>query len=317
MMLDTGSSDTVMGSSGLQYYTGPRISYTPTFTEEIQYAIYGDSSYWVGHVLNITVGLPGTNVSAISPIVLAINQSSIPVLLTGKPEQGLMGLGFAALSSTTNTPSTVMDAWFLSGALKKNEIAFHGCPYRKENQSWIDFGNDTPYLGCSNTTLSINLPVKSYFTLDLQSVFINGIKSILPSGFQPKSTTTYSIIDSCTSQIKLPNSTVFDLQKAMKVSGGLGSALLQSSNFQGWIGGEIAIKLNGYVNFTKLPNVTFQIASGRSDYGYISLTLGPRQYIEIDSDGYCIGKLNIDGMMIVVGDDIMSILGLPLRIILY
>jgi hypothetical protein len=307
VMVDTGSTDTIFPSKTTNdYKVGPHITFPidPNITTD--YAAYGDGSFWHGYIIRESVFLSGTDVNATAPIVLMKNQSTNPLFISGNPQQGLLGLGFRELSTAQNSPYSVMDSWYESGALNKNEIGFHGCPYQREEESYIDFGNELTFKGCSNKSATINIPVMSYYNVDIQSIKVNNIKSKLPEDFQNTGYMYYSILDSCTSLITLPSSVVLDLQQAMLSSGGLSPRLTSSDSFKSWFDGEIALFLGStYLDFDRLPDITIQLASNRTDYKDVSLTLGPRQYIQIDSDGYY-------EMMIVGSNDYYAILGLPI-----
>jgi hypothetical protein len=291
MMIDTGSTDTIFPSSTVNNYQGPSINPVIPPGSSLKSSTYGDGSWWRGYIVRTNVGLAGKNVNALAPIAVMVNQSTSPVFASGRPANGLMGLGFSALSSASSTPFSVMDAWFDQKVIPKNEIAFHGCPYSRESQSWIDFGNETPYVGCGNQSVTVNMPTKTYYNLDLQRILVGGNSLPFPTTFQSGSGSSrkYSILDSCTSLILLPLSTVNAFRTALRESGAFSQTFQSNLYFDQWIDGEILFSnLHLHIDYSLLPNITFEIATGRNDYNSTQLVLGPRQYIQIDTSGFCI-----------------------------
>jgi hypothetical protein len=290
MMIDTGATDTIFPSNVVNDYNGPVLDLSIPDGSTTTTSHYGDSSWWTGYMLRTSVGLYGTNVSGLSPVALMINQSTSPIFASGTQSHGLMGLGFQILSSVSSAPYSVMDAWFEQGSIPKNEVVFHGCPYRLESQSWIDFGNETPYKSCSNQSVTIKMPSKSYFTLDLQKFSIGGIEIPFPSTFQSGRNPfrKFSILDSCASLIILPSSLVSRIIETLKNSRGFSNSLSNNFYFDAWLKGEVLLSnLEPHIDYPNLPNITFQIATGSSEYNTTELVLGPRQYIQSDADGYC------------------------------
>jgi hypothetical protein len=304
VMIDTGSTDTVLPYSTINQYNGPTIDFPIDSNSTLKTKRYGDKSFWNGYIINIPVRLSNTNITAISPVAMITNQSSEPAFINGQPTQGLIGLGFKALSSSKDSPYSLPDSWFQSGQIPKNQFAFHGCPYSKENQSWIDFGNETPYIGCGDEMVYVKIPKQTFFTLDIHDFLINGQIVDKPTQFQTEGVfDQYSVLDSCTSLIYLPKIIITNLVTQMIASGGFHQKLIGSHYFQNWIEGTVSVKLKHKVNFDLLPNIGFQIATGRPDYEYVTLTIGPRQYIQIDIDGYY-------SMAVVQGNDQRALLGL-------
>ena len=214
-------------------------------------------------------------------------QSIRPIFSDGVTTDGLMGLAFSELSVTSQEPTTVMDAWHQSGALLKNEIAFHGCPYSSSSKSWIDFGNDTPYSPCDDLSVTIGIPKASYFNLKVLEIAVSGAPVQLYSGWEKS---MYSILDSCTSLILVPAGVVSKLQTDILNSGGLSYRLRSSLDLQDWLDGNVLLGFKQKdIDWKKLPNISFTISSAFTEgtYRNISLVLGPRQYIQIDTNGYC------------------------------
>jgi hypothetical protein len=291
MMIDTGSTDTILPSNVVNNYGGPTIDLAIPPDAVAKSSSYGDGSWWRGFILRTTVGLFGTSISGNVPIAMMVNQSTSPIFASGEPANGLMGLAFESLSSAPSPPFSVVDAWLEQRAISKNQIAFHGCPYTREAQSWIDIGNETPYTGCGNQSVTINMPYKSYYNLDVQGISVGGIPLPLPTTFQPmgNSRRRYSILDSCTSMILLPSSITLGFQDMLKNSTAFSRTLRTNFYFEQWINGDILMSnLQNHIDFSMLPNITFEIATGRKDYNSTKLVLGPRQYIQVDNDGFCI-----------------------------
>lgn len=266
-------------------YSGPSIDATIDPSQTLNTSSYGDGSSWQGYIFDFPITLNGTNIVGNGPIVVISQQSSDPTFADGVNSNGLMGVAYSQLASKRTSPATVFDAWVDSKAVAKDEIAFHGCPYSLQSQSWIDFGNDNPFTDCGSQSARIKMPKKSYYNVDLQQVSIDGVNSPFPSNFQ---VTQYSVLDSCTSVITLPTTVASQIQDAIKSSNAFSTAFKDSSVFQDWVNGDISLKLKSSdIDFGKLPSLTFVLASGHTDYSSVTLVLGPRQYIQIDSDGFC------------------------------
>lgn len=207
-----------------------------------------------------------------------------------KASQGLLGLGYAGLSTAPNAPFTLLDAWVQNGMT--DQIGFRACPYTRENQSYIDFGNTEVYSACGVTepVATTRSPEKSYMTLDVKSISVNGVKTVLPMDFQSlnaKSERTWSILDSCTSQIKIPAGPLDTLQNTIIASNGMPAALTDDQVQEFLMGTRtIAEGVNDQFIWTHLPAVSFELATN-STPGTFNLILGPRQYIQRGPDGFC------------------------------
>ena len=292
--VDTGSTDTALPRTGLAGYSGtPSLSLPiPTGGQQL-YAQYGDTSYWYGYLVRIRVSATSKpNVTAPNaPIIMITSQSTSPVFVSGSISQGLMGLAFKPLTNTVSNPYSVMDAWFEAGVIPRNQVSFHGCPSRKRNESWIDFGNETPVTKCGNKNATLYMPTVSHVNIEILQIRVGGTSIPFPNEFQVSLnfTKTYSVLDSCTSLILLPTA-IHDVFKASVInSNAFSSRVKNYALFEDWVGGLYSLGLvPADVNFSKLPTLTFTLSTGRNDGNAISLTLGPRQYLEIDIMGYCI-----------------------------
>jgi hypothetical protein len=91
---------------------------------------------------------------------------------------------------------------------------------------------------------------------------------------------------------------------ALKNSGAFSAAFSSNFYFEQWLSADVLMSnLAQHINFALLPNITFEIATGRSDFNSTQLVLGPRQYIQMDSRGFYM-------VMISAGSDMWAILGL-------
>jgi hypothetical protein len=290
VMVDTGSTDTAIPSVGLNNYRGPTLNYTVPQESTQYFAQYGDKSFWYGYVVRVPVGLSGTNLTSQAPIIYMARQSTEPVFSDGVGSQGLMGVAFSALSSAKEPPISLVDAWFESGRIPNNQIAFHGCPYSRQEDSYIDFGNETPYSKCGNATASIVMPIVSHYNVDIIQIKAgNNIIPLQPT-FQPGSgiRKTYSILDSCTSLIRMPPNVVEAFHQQVLDSNAISGSFRLSQYFDGWLNAKWGLlNLASHINFDLLPTFTVTLASGKEDYANVTLVLGGRQYIEVDPDGYC------------------------------
>lgn len=287
VQVDTGSSDTVLPHSSLNSYNGPAVNYTIPLLATLVSQSYGDGSYWYGLPITLNVTLNGTLLSAPNvPIGLMTTQSTMPIFASGTKFQGLMGIAFPALSYNKNPPSGIMDAWVDSKIIAKNQIAFHGCPYSSISNAWIDFGNETPYIGCRGIVASIMMPSKSYYNIDLMNIGINGLDIPLPSTFQ--SANSWSFMDSCTSNIMLPQNSLAALKAAIKQSNAISTTWTTSGYFDSWLASQVQLPfLDSDINWNLLPNITFTINTHAFDTASsVTLVLGPKHYIQANGLGY-------------------------------
>lgn len=290
VQIDTGSSDTAIPHSTLNQYTGPSVSYTiPAGQATTLYDSYGDTSFWKGYPARLSTTLGSTSIAALAPIALMTVQSTSPVFINS-PSQGLMGVAYPPLSAISSSPITVMDAWFSSGKMAKNKLAVHGCPYSLISQAWIDFGDETPYVGCAGTNGTLNIatvsmPTQSYFTLNVFQISVDGVPVPLPSTFQEKASSYYggvnwSILDSCTSNIMIPAVQLAALVSKITTSGGLSASLQNSQYLPSFLAGNVSLRItDAYFNYKLLPTLSFTIAASSGtagNYSSVTLTLGPR-----------------------------------------
>lgn len=304
--IDTGSTDTVLPHNNLNGYTGPTINYTiPVGKEKTISSTYGDGSFWWGYPVSMDVGLGGTNLNSSAPLSLMTSQSTAPIFASGKSYQGLMGVAFPALSNSVSAPYSVMDAWVANSVVSTNQIAFHGCPYTLETSSWIDFGNETPYKGCNNDQkAAVMMPSKTYYNINLAGIAVNGTAQVMPSAFQTG--TTWSFMDSCTSNIMVPSVTLLTLQTLITNSGAISNLWMSSGYIGSWLNSNIMIPFGpNDLKWELLPNISFTINTQASaTLSTVTLTLGPRQYIQANPSGYYT-------FMIGTWGDQYAVLGLP------
>lgn len=291
--VDTGSSDTVIASQLVNNFTGTVLNYTFPGNQAAVRLTYGDTSFWTGFLQRLNCGVFNTNISAVCPIALMTTQSTSPLFLSEDDNiSGLLGVGFPSLSSATlQSPRTVMDAWFNEGQIAKKQLAMHGCTYSREDQSFFDIGNDSPYQPkktCANWSATIGIPSPTYFNLDILEISFGAVPVPLSFNWQTRSGgfKTYSILDSCTSLILLPSYIVEYLKNQVYNSGGLSPSILNSVYFQNWIDGIWSVSWDPKsFNWELLPTVSFTIKSQATNYQNVTLVLGPRQYIQVDKTG--------------------------------
>ncbi len=247
---------------------------------------YGDGSWWKGILINdVNVSIPSSTINSRAPFYGIIDQSASPVFVDGVASNGVMGIAFNSLSKNqANNPTTIMDGWIYNNLIQKNVITFHGCPYTKITEGWIDFGNDTAYTSCGNMKATVKIPNPSYYNLDITDVSINGSKIPLQSDFQKNG--VYSILDSCTSNILVPQYILTFLQDQVVGYFGLSLDFQSGPHFDAFMDGDIWLEADES-NFIweKLPNISVTINSGFDAYSTVTLVIGPRQYIQSDSTG--------------------------------
>ncbi|KAJ1339205.1 hypothetical protein BSLG_006343 [Batrachochytrium salamandrivorans] len=315
VMVDSGSTDLTIPLAGLNNYAGPTIDTPRPLGGRNLSGSYGDHSGWTGYGIQGSVLISGTNITANNtPIIAMFKQTTNPVFTSGTPSQGLLGIAYSALASYKVVPATAVDAWFSAGAIPKNEIAFRACPYGLSNQSYIDFGNTQPTYTCSSNGVPVvwaYSPVRSYFTLDIRSISINSSPISLPSTFQ--NVTGYrkwSLIDSCTSVLMVPSVVLSSLLDEIRSSGGIPSDLAASAHYSDFLNGRTGVIPRNAFNWTKLPTVSFDITSDQmttagSKNATFRVTLGPKQYLQRNDNGYYV-------MIIRPGGDTSAILGILL-----
>ncbi|KAH6582176.1 hypothetical protein BASA60_002083 [Batrachochytrium salamandrivorans] len=296
VMVDSGSTDLTIPLAGLNNYAGPTIDTPRPLGGRNLSGSYGDHSGWTGYGIQGSVLISGTNITANNtPIIAMFKQTTNPVFTSGTPSQGLLGIAYSALASYKVVPATAVDAWFSAGAIPKNEIAFRACPYGLSNQSYIDFGNTQPTYTCSSNGVPVvwaYSPVRSYFTLDIRSISINSSPISLPSTFQ--NVTGYrkwSLIDSCTSVLMVPSVVLSSLLDEIRSSGGIPSDLAASAHYSDFLNGRTGVIPRNAFNWTKLPTVSFDITSDQmttagSKNATFRVTLGPKQYLQRNDNGY-------------------------------
>ncbi|KAJ3272275.1 hypothetical protein HDV01_005814 [Terramyces sp. JEL0728] len=293
VQVDTGSSDTVLPATILNNYTGPAIFYSSSMGTTALSDHYADTSYWAGYQTSMVIGISGTSQSATANIALMTQQSTNPIFADGASSNGLIGLAFPVLAAIKSSPQTVMDAFYNSGKIAQKQVAIHGCRYSEISQAYIDIGNTSPFTSCSNVSATITMPYKSYYTVDVRAVYIGGALSALPSTFQSATVNQYggrywSFMDSCNSDIGLPQSVLANLQTALANSGGLPYQLTSSGYLSQWLNGEIRMSVSSSsFNWAKLPTLAFNVSTGGLFPTIVQFVLGPQQYIQADSTGYC------------------------------
>ncbi|KAJ1339203.1 hypothetical protein BSLG_006341 [Batrachochytrium salamandrivorans] len=268
VMVDSGSTDLTIPLAGLNNYDGPTIDTPRPLGGKNLSASYGDSSGWTGYGFQGSASISGTNITANNtPIIGMFQQTTNPVFTSGSTtSQGLLGIAYPVFASYNVAPATAVDAWFAA--------------------------------------------VRSYFTLDIRSISINSSPVSLPSTFQTVSGyRKWSLIDSCTSVLMVPKVVVSSLLAAVRSSGGIPSDLAASSYYSDFLNGNVGVIPNNAFHWEKLPTLSFDITSDQmatvgSKNATFRITLGPKQYIQPDDNGYY-------SMIIKPGGDLNAILGVP------
>lgn len=213
--------------------------------------------------------------------------------MDGVYNQGLMGLAFPELAVGRDT---VVNAWYRDGEISKYAIAFHGCSPELTAMGWIDVGNDTayqnPYPNCKSGPQLVNMPKdgSGFYNLDIQGFSVQGKSISLPSPWQDS---MFSLLDSCTTQIFLPDSIFTSIQSAILKSGAFSKALASDPNFESYFDGtfNFAIPHDLYsssdISWSKLPTLSVTIYTHVTASSTITLTLSASQYLMfIPDDGW-------------------------------
>ncbi|KAI8900866.1 aspartic peptidase domain-containing protein [Globomyces pollinis-pini] len=304
VMVDTGSSDTTLPSNILNNYKGPNI--TGVIPDILPYySEYGDTSYWHGYQSNIDIGISNTTIHGIAPVLVMVNQSTDPLFADGEDCDGLFGVGFPFLSSNVTEPNTLLESWYKNNVIQKNEVAFHGCPYHMEKESWIDIGNETPYSDCGNQSVTFDVQFESYYTLNVTAIAIANQSVALPVEFQgtyPNGFRKWSILDSCTSIILVPDLVMNSFVMALIESYAFPLELAADENFLEFLNGNVGYSFEEKdIAWDLLPSLSFSLSTS---IGNVDLVLGPRNYLQATTEGYYF-------ILISGQNNDMAILGLP------
>jgi hypothetical protein len=277
----------------------------PEGQESSQYNRYGDGSWWKGYMTRIDASLGAVNsTDTYCPVALMTSQSKKPIFSSGISYNGLLGLAFPSLAAIKSDPRTVVDALYDSGAIKRNEIAFHGCPFSNINDSYIDIGNDTPDSACGGLKVSVQIANPEFYSLDILEIGFDRIAQPLPSTFQ---TRHLSILDSCTSNILLPHSNFQAFVEQIYSSSAFSSQIVDSGYLLGWLYGNYRLNfVESDIDWEILPTLSFTFTSHMTIYENVTLEIGPRQYIQkVTSDNFW--AFMVDSF----GSNELSILGYP------
>jgi hypothetical protein len=131
--------------------------------------------------------------------------------------------------------------------------------------------------------------------MNITSFAVQGVKQPMPSGWQSiiNGVQKYSILDSCTSNILLPADMHAALVTEIKRGKGLAPSVRKDSNIDLWLSGQVGLSLASTdLDFFNLPSVSFTISSQATNFQNITLTMGPRQYIQPDSTGRFCNELS-------------------------
>ena len=252
---------------------------------------YGDGSSWSGFETRIALSVTNTILNtSLAPVIAITQQSTNPPFLSSS--NGLIGFGFSSLSSFSDEPRSIFDALAISNQLNR-QVGFRACPYSSTNKGWIDIGNTEGYNNCglNGPVAYIQVPTKTYHTVNILSISVNDVPVSLPSTFQTTdnslvggSQKAWSFFDSCSSVIRVPSVVLTSLQSAIKSSTGL--SFLTTTQLNNFLSGSTGFKTSSQIQFDALPKFTVEMAS-KTSTETVKLILGPRQYIQTDSDGYC------------------------------
>ncbi|KAI8914220.1 aspartic peptidase domain-containing protein, partial [Gorgonomyces haynaldii] len=307
VMLDTGSSDTVLPNLGLNDYNGPTLAATQGAKATLQ-GHYGDGSYWYGFENRLTTTFKNSGYSSSNAPIIAMTTQSVNPDFLSTGVNGLVGLAYGNLASVSSSPYTIFDAMVLSNPSMKNQVGFMGCPYFSTNSGWIDIGSDTTYTSCgaNGPSAFAQSPTADFYTIDVKNFYVNSNAVQLPASFQ---STRYSIIDSCTSLVIVPTAAYNALVTAIRASNGLPSSFgtTEKNNFLSNSYG-YGVSVNSF-NWAVLPTFTVETVSNQTSNGSplsLKLTLGPKQYIQRDADGYFFFLISGSST-----GNTFSILGLP------
>jgi hypothetical protein len=241
--------------------------------------------------------------------IYVINSQSIEPAFSSNEYNGLIGLGYSDLAFPPYSPKTILDALLGNG---KNAFGFHGCPYERSSESWIEFGADN-YTTCGPIQYTIS-PIKSYVTINIINIYIQDTAVSLPLAFQTTDSIlvggdakAWSILDSCSSLTYVPQQIITDLTNYILENGGLPSVLQTDFTKRKFLNGDISVALESVPKWHLLPTITIETvldaAISSNSTGSLKLVLGPKHYIQSNGQGW--------QMTIASGFDTFATLGLP------
>ena len=291
-------------NNGLNDYSGPKLNLGAS--GPLLSAVYGIGN-WTGYAHTGTVAL-STTVTSNSAKFIAM--SSQYLIADGTTVQGLFGVAYDPLASTSSSPKTVMDAWYQAGVLANNEIAFHACPLSLMSEAYIDFGNSDPSFTCNpdgTPNVWAYSPSADYYTINIVKINVGSNAVTLPQYFQQYTngvgSLSWSIVDSCTTNLILPQNVVQALVNAIASSGAIPSSWPTNLKTQ-FLNAEVTVSNPGF-KWSLFPTITFYIQYTSTSTQTFQIVLSAYQYIQATADG--------DYQFLVsVGSDAMAILGIPI-----
>ena len=302
VQVDTGSSDLAVPNKGLNSYAGPTLNLAAN--NKLVQATYGSGS-WSGYAYNGVVSLTNSVSANNAPFAAMMKQTN---MADGVKIQGILGVAYDSISTLGTTPRTVMDAWYQAGVLQNNEIAFHACPSNLMSQAYIDFGNSDPSFSCNpsgSPYVWAESPSTNYYTINVLDILIGGSSAPVPSTFQEAQLSdgsqSWTVVDSCTSILLLPDSVVQALVTKILNSGAVPSNWPQST-INSFFNVESVVSNPGF-NWAKFPTLSFVIDSGTGSN--FQITLSANEYIQQTANGQY-------QFLVLSGNDYMAILGIPL-----
>ncbi|EGF82009.1 hypothetical protein BATDEDRAFT_87177 [Batrachochytrium dendrobatidis JAM81] len=291
-IVDSGSSNSIVPLLGLNHYNGPVLKYVPT-TEDVLSDSYFDGSFWKGVSFTATVSIPKTSISTTdAPVIGIYQQSTRSLVLNDQWNHGILGIAYPSLThSKITSGATIIDSFYTSGSIKKNEVAFELCSYELSKQSYIDIGNTGTVSKCGtdgSPVVWVETPILNFLTVNIKSIWINHQKVQLPSTFQYNPSggiTLFSFIDTCAAKILLPRILVMELVNEMIKS----RAFQPRPNLQElklFYFQDYTMKLKEFtIDWKKLPTISFLMSTGtaalqKNPSSIVNITLGPKDYLQ-------------------------------------
>ncbi|OAJ45155.1 hypothetical protein BDEG_28316 [Batrachochytrium dendrobatidis JEL423] len=289
VLVDSATSDLIVPLSTLNNYRGPTLP--DTKRGEPVSGSYGSGATWKGYGFLATVNIPDTGIIATNSPTVGIYQQSIePTVISGEPRQGVFGFAYPSLSYYHTSPESVMDAWYKSKTILKNQVATQLCPYGLSEKSYIDIGNTDSTKKCGTNGESVAWvysPSLDFFTVSIRNILVNDRPVTLPVAFKENEfqQNSFSYIDTCSRSIRLPHLVLDGLIGAITASRAFQPPLTTMETLAFFWQRDVIDTLKYTIDWKKLPTLSFVLDTGvpkkkKGSYSTVKITLGPKDYLQ-------------------------------------
>ncbi|KAI9355675.1 aspartic peptidase domain-containing protein [Zopfochytrium polystomum] len=305
VQLDSGSTDLLIPGKGLPAYpsNGPTFDYAgKTAISGNVSSTFADGSSWTGQFYKADVQVVTTEGKALkvpTPVAVMKEQTTNPAVTDGSFSNGLLGIAFDSIASYSGAaPRSFLSALVSSSLIKKDRVAFRGCPATSTSTSYVDWGAEEPDLAACKKSTDPKTDVPgilgwaavvdaAHYAVDVRAISLTTAGATasvaLPAHWQ-EGLNSDSIVDSCTTILYLPTVAQQALVKAVKASGALKDAGLNAKGVTGFLEELAGVPAQTKIDYTLLPKLTFTLAGYPS--GVVNVTLTGKNYIQGDGNGW-------------------------------